>query len=83
MQKVNYLLDLPNLSSEKPSVLMDNILSLWPDTATKNMSKQLLGLFMRRLPMQMRSQPTSLPMPLKRAPLPSVPSMKVRLVQQP
>ena len=77
MQKVNYLLDLPNLSSEKPSVLMDNILSLWPDTATK----QLLGLFMRRLPMQMRSQPTSLPMPLKRAPLPSGPSIKVRLVQ--
>ena len=30
MQKVNDLLDLPNLGSEKLQVLMDNILSLWP-----------------------------------------------------
>ena len=43
MQKVNNLLDLPNLGSEKPSVLIDNILSLWPDTTTKNTSKLLLG----------------------------------------
>ena len=52
MQKVNDLLDLPNLGSEKPSVLMDNILSLWPDTTTKNKSKLFLGLFLRRLPLQ-------------------------------
>ena len=51
MQKVNDLLDLPNLGSEKPSVLMDNILSLWPDTSTRNSSKLLLGLFLRRLPL--------------------------------
>ena len=56
MQKVNDLLDLPNLGSEKLSVLMDNILSLWPDTSTKNSLKLLLGLFLRRLPLQMRSQ---------------------------
>ena len=31
MQRVNDLLDLPNLGSEKLSVLMDNILSLWPN----------------------------------------------------
>ena len=43
MQKVNDLLDLPNRGSEKPTVLMDNILSLWPDTTTKNKSKLLLG----------------------------------------
>ena len=56
MQKVNDLLDLPNLGSEKLSVLMDNILSLWPNTTTKNTSKLLLGLFLRRLLLQMRSQ---------------------------
>ena len=56
MQKVNNLLDLPNLGSEKPLVLMDNILSLWPNSTTKNMSKLLLGLFLHRLPLQMRSQ---------------------------
>ena len=56
MQKVNDLLDLPYLSSEKPSVLMDNILSLWPDTTTKDTSKLLHGLFLHRLPLQMRSQ---------------------------
>ena len=50
MQKVNNLLDLPNLGSEKPSVPLDNILSLWPDTTTKNTSKLLLGLFLHRLP---------------------------------
>ena len=55
MQKVNNLLDLPNLGSEKPLVLMDNILSLWPNSTTKNMSKLLLGLFLHRLPLQMRS----------------------------
>ena len=55
MQKVNNLLDLPNLGSEKPLVLMDNILSLWPKSTTKNMSKLLLGLFLHRLPLQMRS----------------------------
>ena len=61
MQKVNDLLDLPNLGSEKPSVLMDNILSLWPDITTKNSSKLLLGLFPRRLPLQMRSQLANFP----------------------
>ena len=61
MQKVNDLLDLPNLGSEKPSVLMDNILSLWPDTSTRNSSKLLLGLFLRRLPLQMRSQLANFP----------------------
>ena len=61
MQKVNDLLDLPNLGSEKPSVLMDNILSLWPDTTTKNTSKLLLGMFLRRLPLQMRSQLANFP----------------------
>ena len=35
---------------------MDNILSLWPDTTTKDTSKLLLGLFLHRLPLQMRSQ---------------------------
>ena len=61
MQKVNDLLDLHNLGSEKPSVLMDNILSLWPDTTTKNTSKLLLGLFLRRLLLQMRSQLANFP----------------------
>ena len=56
MQKVNNLLDPTNLGSEKPLVLMDNILSLWPDTTTKSTSKLLLGLFFRWLPLQMRSQ---------------------------
>ena len=55
-QKVNDLLDLPPLGAEKPSVLMDNIMSLWPDTATKMTSKLLLGMFLRRLPEQMRAQ---------------------------
>ena len=41
-QKVNDLLDFPPLGVEKPSVLMDNILSLWPDTSTKMTSKLLL-----------------------------------------
>ena len=54
--QVNDLLDLPALSSEKPLVLMDNILSLWPNTTTKNTSKLLLGLFLHRLPLQMRAQ---------------------------
>ena len=55
-QKVNnVLLDHPNLSSEKPLVLMDKILSLWPDTTTKNMSKLLLSLFLYRLLLQMIS----------------------------
>ena len=61
MQKVNDLLDLPNLGSEKPFVLMDNILSLCSDTTTKNTSKLLLGLFLRRLPLQMRSQLANYP----------------------
>ena len=55
-QKVNNLLDLPPLGVEKPSVLMDNILSLWPDITTKMTSKLLLGMFLRRLPEQMRAQ---------------------------
>ena len=42
MQKVNDLLDLPPLGAEKPSVLMDNILSLWPDATTRETSKLLL-----------------------------------------
>ena len=41
-QKVNNLLDLPPLGVEKPSVLMDNILSLCLDTSTKMTSKLLL-----------------------------------------
>ena len=61
MQKVNDLLDLPNLGCEKPLVLMDNILSLWPDTTTKNTSKLLLSMFLRRLPLQMRSQLANFP----------------------
>ena len=61
MQKVNNLLDLPNLSSEKLSVLMDNILSMWPNTTTKNSSKLLLSLFLRRLLLQMRSQLANYP----------------------
>ena len=40
---------------------MDNILSLWPDTATRETSKLLLGLFLRRLPLQMRSQLANFP----------------------
>ena len=40
---------------------MDNILSLWPDTSTRNSSKLLLGLFLRRLPLQMRSQLANFP----------------------
>ena len=55
-QKVNDLLDLPPLSVEKPSILMDNILSLWPDTSTKMTSKLLLGMFLHRLPEQMHAQ---------------------------
>ena len=55
-QKVNDLLDLPPLGVEKPSVLMDNILSLWPDTTTKMTLKLLLGMFLRRLPEQMWAQ---------------------------
>jgi hypothetical protein len=43
--KVQLLLDLPPLGSEKPSFLMDNILSLWPDATTKQTSKLLLGMF--------------------------------------
>ena len=61
MQKVNDLLDLPPLGAEKPSVLMDNILSLWPDATTRETSKLLLGLFLRRLPLQMRSQLANFP----------------------
>ena len=34
---------------------MDNILSLWPDVTTKLTSKLLLGMFLRRLPEQMRA----------------------------
>ena len=55
-QKVNDLLDLPPLGVEKPSVLMDNILSLWPDVTTKMTSMLLRGMFLRRLPEQMRAQ---------------------------
>ena len=55
-QKVNDLLDLPPLGIEKPSILMDNILSLWQDTSTKMTSKLLLGMFLHRLPEQMRAQ---------------------------
>ena len=40
---------------------MDNILSLWPDTAAKDTSRLLLGLFLRRLPLQMRSQLANFP----------------------
>ena len=40
---------------------MDNIFSLWPDTSTRNLSKLLLGLFLRRLPLQMRSQLANFP----------------------
>ena len=47
-QKVNDLLDLPPLGTEKPSIPMDNILSLWPHT-----TKLLLGMFLCR---QMRAQ---------------------------
>ena len=51
----------PPLGAEKPSVLIYNILSLWPNTATKDTSKLLLGLFLRRLPLQMRSQLATFP----------------------
>ena len=62
MQKVNDLLDLSPLGAEKPSVLMDNILSfLWPDTAIRETSKLLLRLFLRRLLLQMRSQLANFP----------------------
>ena len=61
MQKVKDLLDLPNLGSQKPSVLIDNILSLWPNTTTKNTSNLLRCLFLHRLPLQMRSQLTNYP----------------------
>ena len=40
---------------------MDNIMSLWPDTTTKNTSKLLLGLFLRRLPLQMMAQLAKFP----------------------
>ena len=40
---------------------MDNILSLWPDATTRETSKLLLGLFLRRLPLQMRSQLANFP----------------------
>ena len=60
-QKVNKLLDLPPLGSVRPSVLMDNILSLWPDVTTKLTSKLLLGMFLRRLPEQMRAQLANYP----------------------
>ena len=55
-QKVDDLHDLPPLSVEKPSVLMDNILSLWPNTSTKMTSKLLLGMFLHRLLEQMCAQ---------------------------
>ena len=55
-QKVNDLLDLPPLGVEKPSILMDNILSLRPDTSTKMTFKLLLGMFLCRLPEQMHAQ---------------------------
>ena len=35
---------------------MDNNLYLWPDTSTKMTSKLLLGMFLCRLPKQMRAQ---------------------------
>ena len=60
MQMVNDLLDFPPLGAE-PSVLMGNILSLWPDATTRETSKLLLGLFLRRLPLQMRSQLANFP----------------------
>ena len=40
---------------------MDNILSLWPDVTTKLTSKLLLGMFLRRLPEQMRAQLANYP----------------------
>ena len=61
MQKVNDLLNLPPLGSEKLSVLMDNILSLWPDTTTKNTSKLLLGLFLGSLPLLLGAQLANFP----------------------
>ena len=54
-------LNLPPLGAEKPSVLMDNMFSLWPDAATRETSKLLLGLFLRRLLLQMRSQLANFP----------------------
>ena len=60
-QKVNELLDLPPLGAERPSVLMDNFLSLWADVTTKLTSKLLLGMFLHRLPEQMRAQLTNYP----------------------
>ena len=75
MQKVNNLLDLPELGSEKPLVLMDNILSLWPNTTTKNSSKLLLGFFLCRLLLSMRSQLANfLRQYLLSSPLPPTPS---------
>ena len=55
-QKVNELLDLPPLGSDRLSVLMDNILTLWPDVTTKLTSKLLLDMFLHRFPEQMRAQ---------------------------
>jgi len=49
-EKVDDLLDLPPLGSERPSVLMDRMLALWPDATTKLTSPLLLGMFRRRLP---------------------------------
>ena len=51
----------PPLGAEKLSVLTDNILSLWPDTATKDTSKLLLGFFLRRLLLPIRSQLANFP----------------------
>jgi hypothetical protein len=55
-EKVDDLLDLPPLGSERPSVLMDRMLALWPDTTTKLTSPLLLGMFRRRLPAELRTQ---------------------------
>ena len=40
---------------------MDNILSLWADVTTKLTSKLLLGMFLHRLPEQMRAQLANYP----------------------
>ena len=55
-EKVDDLLDLPPLGSERPSVLMDRMLALWPDKTTTLTSPLLLGMFRRRLPAEIRTQ---------------------------
>ena len=55
-EKVDDLLDLPPLGLERPSVLMDRMLALWPDKTTTLTSLLLLGMFRRRLPAEIRTQ---------------------------